>query len=415
MDEHRRSMGRRSFLHGATVAGVGAVALAGSAAAAEAVPASPPSTPAAPPAGGSATPPAGPAPAAQKAAAVGAKKLEEVLRIAREKLYPRCRVCPECDGQACAGEVPGMGGIGSGMSFRNNVLALQKLHLEMRTLHDVSRPVTATTLFGEKLEIPILCTSLAGTTYNMGAKMSEEDFIEASLGGAKLAGTMGLVADGTEDPLETYKIRLAAIRRNRGIAVIKPRAQKDIIERMKLVEDAGALAVAVDVDSAGRAARAAKLGQVIEPKTARQLRELVKATRLPFIVKGVMTVDEARVAVDSGAAAIVVSNHGGRCLDHTPGSAEVLPAIAAAVQGRAVILADGGIRYGADVLKFLALGAQIVMVGRPIIRGAHGGGPEGVALILDKMKKELVEAMTLTGTPSVSKVSRSILSARGHA
>jgi 4-hydroxymandelate oxidase len=395
MNENRRGMGRRSFIHGATLAGVGAAAFAGSAAAAEA----------APPA--QREPPA--APAAQKAAAVGAKKLEEVLKAAREKLYPRCRFCPECDGQACAGEVPGLGGIGSGMSFRNNHLALQKVRLKLRTLHDVARPKTALTLFGEALEVPILCASLGGTTYNMGGKMSEEDFIEASLAGAKLAGTTGLVADGTEDPLETYVIRLAAIRRNRGIAVIKPRAQRDIVERMKLVEEAGALAVAVDVDSAGRAARAAKLGQVIEPKTPRQLRELVKATRLPFIVKGIMTVEEAKVAVECGAAAIVVSNHGGRNLDHTPGTAEVLPAIAAAVKGRAVVLADGGIRYGSDVLKMLALGAQAVLVGRPIVRAAHGGGPEAVALVLDKMKKELVEVMTLTGAPSVQGVSRDIL------
>ena len=192
--------------------------------------------------------------------------------------------------------------------------------------------------------------------------------------------------------------------------MIKPRAQKDVIERIRLVEEAGALAVAVDVDSAGRAARAAKLGQVIEPKTPKQLRELVRATKLPFIVKGVMTPDEAQVAVDAGAAAIVVSNHGGRVLDHTPGSAEVLPAIAAKVRGKVVVLADGGIRYGYDVLKMLALGAQVVLVGRPIVRGAHGGGAEGVTLVLNKMKNELVEAMTLTGAPSVRAVSRSILS-----
>jgi isopentenyl diphosphate isomerase/L-lactate dehydrogenase-like FMN-dependent dehydrogenase len=148
---------------------------------------------------------------------------------------------------------------------------------------------------------------------------------------------------------------------------------------------------------------------VIEPKTPKQLRELVRATRLPFVVKGVMTVDEARVALDCGAAGIVVSNHGGRCLDHTPGSAEVLPAIAEAMKGKLVVLADGGIRNGADVLKMLALGADAVLVGRPIVRGAHGGGPEGVKLILEKMKSELVEAMTLTGTPRVRGVSRSIL------
>ncbi len=397
---------RRGFL-GTAAAGMGAVAIAATAKAAEMAATS--ATSAA--SGTDAPAPAAAAPtAATKAAATGAKKLEDVLKAAREKLYPRCRVCPECDGNACAGEVPGLGGIGSGASFKNNVKALERLHLNLRTFHEVTRPDTAVTLFGQKLELPVLSASLGGTTYNMGGKMSEEDFIDAALGGAKGAGTLGLVADGTEDPLATYQIRLKAIARHGGIAVIKPRAQKDIVERIRLVEEAGALAVAVDVDSAGRAARAAKLGQVIEPKSPKQLRELVRATKLPFIVKGVMTPDEAQVAVDAGAAAIVVSNHGGRVLDHTPGSAEVLPAIADKVRGKVVVLADGGIRYGYDVLKMLALGAQVVLVGRPIVRGAHGGGVEGVTLVLNKMKNELVEAMTLTGAASVRAVSRSILS-----
>lgn len=406
MDENRKGMGRRSFLHGATVASVGAAIASAAPAAAEPAPPAPPA-----PAATTPPVPAPGAPSAGKPVAAGGKKLDDVLRVAREKLYPRCRVCPECDGQACMGEVPGLGGIGSGMSFRNNHLALQKIHVRMRSLHDVSRPDTTTTVFGKKLDLPILGASLGGVTYNMGGKMSEEDFIEALLGGAKAAGTIGLVADGVEDPLETYKVRLAAIAKNGGIAVIKPRAQKEIIERLKLVEDAGATAVMIDIDAAGRAARAAKLGQVIEPKTPAQLRELIKATRLPFCVKGVMTVEEARIAADCGVAAIVVSNHGGRVLDHTPGTAEVLPAIAAALKKsyKVTVLADGGLRNGTDVLKFLALGADATLIGRPLVRGAHGAGAEGVALVLDLFKKQLVESMTLTGVPTVRSVSRSIL------
>ena len=87
----------------------------------------------------------------------------------------------------------------------------------------------------------------------------------------------------------------------------------------------------------------------------------------------------------------------------------MLSAIADSVKGKIVILIDGGIRYGADVLKSLALGADAVLVGRPLIRGAVGGGPEGVALVLKKMHGELVVAMTLTGTADVKKVSRKIL------
>ena len=346
----KKGIDRRSFLLTATAAGVGsAVALATPARAAEPAPSS---------ASGPAAPPAA---AASKAS--GSKKLDEVLEAAREKLYPHCRVCPECNGEACAGEVPGMGGIGSGMSFKNNLTAIQKVRLQLRSLHDGAKPDLSTTVFGQKLEVPFLVTSLAGTTYNMGGKISEEDFIEALFGGASRLGTMSFVADGTEDPLSVYQTRLKAISRyGRGVAVVKPRDQAELLRRVRLVEEAGATAIAVDVDSAGRAARAAKLGETIEPKTAAHLREIARSTRLPFIVKGVMTPDEAVLAVECGAKGIVVSNHGGRCLDHTPGTIEVLPGIADKVKGKVTILADGGVRHGGDVLKFLALGADAVLV-----------------------------------------------------
>ncbi len=136
------------------------------------------------------------------------------------------------------------------------------------------------------------------------------------------------------------------------------------------------------------------------------------ATKLPFIVKGVMTADEAEEAVKAGAAAIVVSNHGGRVLDFTPGAAEVLPDIATRVKGKAIIFADGGVRSGADVLKLLALVADAVLVGRPLIVAAFGGGREGVAMVLNQMKNELLQAMLLTGTADVKKVLASIIHSR---
>ena len=106
----------------------------------------------------------------------------------------------------------------------------------------------------------------------------------------------------------------------------------------------------------------------------------------------------------------MVSNHGGRVLDHTPGTAEVLPGIAATVKGKTKVLVDGGVRTGADVLKMLALGADAVLIGRPLVTGAFGGGAEGVASILNKLKAELISAMLLTGTASVRNVSPDILS-----
>lgn len=339
-----------------------------------------------------------------------AQKYEEVMKVARERMQPKCRVCPECDGRACAGEWPGMGGVGSGRSFINNIEDLAKRRLVMRTLHDVKKPDMSITLFGEKLAFPILAACTGGTTYNMGGKIGEDEFIDAVLGGCAKAGTMGMAADGIGDPLSVYETRLKAIasQGGKGIAIIKPRTQDEIIKRIRLVEASGARAVGIDIDSAGKAARALP-GQTVEPKTLAQLKELVRSTRLPFIIKGVMTTDEAEMAVKAGAAAIVVSNHGGRVLDHTPGTAQVLPKIVERVKGKIIILCDGGIRYGADALKYLAMGADAVLVGRPVVRGAFGGGRDGVSVVLGKMKNELVDAMVLTGTASVKKVKKNIL------
>jgi isopentenyl diphosphate isomerase/L-lactate dehydrogenase-like FMN-dependent dehydrogenase len=150
-------------------------------------------------------------------------------------------------------------------------------------------------------------------------------------------------------------------------------------------------------------------GQPVSPKTFGEIKELIGSTRLPFILKGIMTPEEAELGLAAGAAAIVVSNHGGRVLDHTPGAAEVLPAIAARVKGRLLIFADGGVRSGGDVLKLLALGADAVLVGRPLVIGVMGGGREGVAFLLNKLKSELIQAMLLTGTADVKSVSRAIL------
>ena len=395
-EEGEKGWSRRDFIRGAAVSVAGAVALAGlsqkEAVAAEA--AKPVST----------EPP--------KAKAGPALKLDDVLRVAREKLYPRCRVCPECDGVACAGEVPGMGGLGSGRSFKNNYTSLAKVELHMRTFHSVKKPDTSVTIFGEKLSIPILSAATGGTTYNMGlkGKMTDAEYIDAMLGGCRLAGTCGLAADGIGDPLDVFEIRLKAVTKFKGKAIvtIKPKTQEEIIKRIRLIEQSGAFAFAVDIDSAGRAARAVP-GQTVEPKTVKQLQELARSTKLPFIVKGIMTTEEAEKAIDAGAAGIVVSNHGGRVLDHTPGTADVLFKIASKVKGKTVIFVDGGIRYGTDVLKMLALGADAVLVGRPILRGAVGGGQEGVAMIINKMKTELVDAMVMTGTADVKKVSRDII------
>jgi isopentenyl diphosphate isomerase/L-lactate dehydrogenase-like FMN-dependent dehydrogenase len=347
------------------------------------------------------------------AAPAAGLKMNDVLRLAREKLYPYCRVCPECDGVACAGEVPGFGGIGTASSFKNNYQVLAKLHLRMRTLHDVHNPDLSVEIFGQTISLPMMSAATGGTTYNMGGKIGEEEFVDAIVGGCQQAGTIGWVADGIGDPMSVFERRMSVVKNYPGrvIVTIKPKSQEEIIKRIALIEQAGGIAFGVDLDSAGRAARAVP-GQIVEPKTRKQIEELVKSTRLPFIAKGIMTVEEAQIAVEAGARGIVVSNHGGRVLDHTPGVAEVLPEIAAKLKGKVLILADGAVRHGADVLKLVALGADATLCGRPLVRGAHGGGKDGVALMINYIKSELTDSMVLTAVASARKVSRSILEVR---
>jgi 4-hydroxymandelate oxidase len=335
--------------------------------------------------------------------------IQALRSTAREALKGFCRVCPVCDGRACAGEVPGMGGTGTGSSFKDNLAALRHYRLNLRTLHTVTSVDASLELFGKKLSMPILGAPMAGVIYNMGGGMSEAQFISSVMTGCKDAGSLGMCGDGAEKGMYESGLEAIAACGGLGAAILKPRIFDMIVARIRMAEEAGAWAVGMDVDGAGLVTMALK-GHPVGPKAPEELAELVRTTSLPFIVKGVMTPDEAEIAAKAGAAAIVVSNHGGRVLDHTPGTAEMLPAIAAKVKGKLKIFVDGGVRGGADVLKMLALGADAVLVGRPLITGVFGGGAEGVAFLLNKMKAELVSAMLLTGTASVKDVSPRVLS-----
>lgn len=334
--------------------------------------------------------------------------MKTVREQAREQLKGFCRVCPVCDGRVCAGEVPGMGGVGTGSAFKANLEALAKVQLNMRTIHNVKEPDLTWTLWGKTLSMPILVAPITGSSYNMGGKMTEEEFIAEMVAGAVEAGTLCMTGDGADPRMFDSGLKAGAENKGHSIAIIKPRAQEVVASHLRAAEEVGVLAAGMDIDGAGLVTMAMK-GQPVGPKTLAEMHEVIAATKLPFIVKGVMTADEAEAAIQAGASAIVVSNHGGRVLDFTPGAAEVLPAIVDRVKGKAIVFVDGGVRSGSDVLKLLALGANAVLVGRPVLIAAFGGGREGVALYLNQLKGELLQAMLLTGTADVKNVSASIL------
>lgn len=334
--------------------------------------------------------------------------MKSVRQAAKEKLKGYCRVCPVCDGKACAGEVPGMGGVGTGASFRSNIEALKAFRLNMRTLHGAKNPDTTLELFGHKLAAPILGAPITGNTYNMGGGLSEEEWSKATVQGCLEAGIIACTGDGADPAM--YDSGLAELRKvqGKGIPFIKPRGQEDVVQYLRRAEEAGALAAGMDADGAGLITMALK-GQPVGPKTPEELKEIIAATSLPFIVKGIMTVKEAVIAAEAGAAGIVVSNHGGRVLDHTPGTAEILAEIAAAVPGKLKVFVDGGVRTGADVLKLLALGADAVLIGRPLVIAAYGAGAAGIALAIQTMTNELKQVMTLTGCASLEDINMDVL------
>lgn len=351
--------------------------------------------------------------------------LKDVL-INAKKIMDTCAACDisgagRCNGKGPCGEtVPGMGG--KRKSFVRNIEAFEEMSLKLQTVHTISQPKTEIELLGVKLSSPILTGITGGLTYNMGAAnklafdgetMTEEKYARGIIEGAANSGCLGWAADGIGDPLETFKRRMAVVSefRGRAVAQIKPRTQKEIFERLDIVQDVGAPFFAIDVDSAGRAARALP-GKTVEPKDLKKLKEIVNYAKIPFIAKGIMTPEEALMCAEAGCGSIVVSNHGGRVLSSTPATMHVLPSIVKALRDRGYkmpILVDGGVRDGGDVLKALAYGAQAVLVGRPMLRASLGGGVKGVEMQFARFHTELVSSMVLTGVADVRNVDPSIL------
>lgn len=332
----------------------------------------------------------------------------DVKKAAKENLNGSCRVCRVCNGVACSGEVPGMGGKGTGNAFTENLRALEKHKLNMRVIHDAKNPDTSVELFGKKMDIPVFAAPVSGTTLNMGGKYTEEEYISWVIGGCLDSKVYPMVGDTAVDSFLITNLKVLKEFKGEGIVFIKPWENKNIIEKIRLAEEAGAFAVGVDIDACGLITLAMH-GKPVMPKNVDEIKELVNSTKLPFILKGIMTVDEALLAVEAGVDAIVVSNHGGRVLDETPGVAEVLPEIAKAVKGKVKILADGGVRTGVDILKMIALGADGVLIGRPFVTASFGGAREGVSEYINGLKGELKSAMVLTGCKDINSIDGRVL------
>ena len=329
------------------------------------------------------------------------------------------------------------GGAEDELAVAENVAAWNRLRLRPRVLVDVRAVDCSTTVLGVRTTMPVL-TAPCG--FNALAHPDGECGVARAAAGA---GVIQVVSTAATTRLEDVAASCENPRwfqlycyRDRGVT-------KGLVER---AERAGytALCVTVDVPFLGHREREIRDEFHLPPGVAlRNLDEaaaqqLVAAhgdsglaryvnslwdpsltwgsidwlrsiTRLPVVIKGILTAEDARLAVEHGVAGIVVSNHGGRQLDGAVSGTEALPEVADAVEGRAEILVDGGIRRGTHVLKALALGARAVLIGRPYLWGLAVDGEAGVRDVLEILRREIMLSMALAGCARISDVKGTLL------
>ena len=328
---------------------------------------------------------------------------------ARKYMKGFCRVCPKCDGRGCEGEVPGMGGKGSGRSFKANYDSLREYKLKMRVFSKINKVDTTVNLFDNKIDLPVMAAPIGGVDFNMSEEISEIKYLNSVARGCKEAGTYISAGDGVRKYVLDAGIKVANKYPKSVIPFLKPWAEKTLREKLnRLKKETEVTTIGMDVDTIGLTT-IDLMGKKIKPRPAKELMDIINDYPFNFIMKGIMTVEEAREAVEAGVDAVYISNHGGRVLDHTPGVAKVLPEIAAEIGSEVTILADGGIRTGIDVLKMIALGADAVMIGRPVAISAFSDLENGVENYFNNLKEELENAMLLTGCSNISEINKDII------
>jgi 4-hydroxymandelate oxidase len=303
------------------------------------------------------------------------------------------------------------GGAGDEVTLRENVAAFERRKLRPRMLVDVSEISTATTVLGTEIALPVLIAPLAMQ------RMAHPDGEEATARAAAAAGTiMCLSSAATCAPAE-----LTDGHRWFQVYVWRPRSKTESAIEEAVASGYSALILTVDVPYLGRRERDLRIdfkvpddltvqgnlfGEGFDPTVSWRDLEWLAGYGLPVVVKGLLTAEDAKLACEHGAAAVVVSNHGGRQLDGVSASLDVLEEVVEAVDGRAEVLLDGGVRRGTDVLKALALGARAVLIGRAMLWGLAVAGEEGVSDVLRMFREEIQLGLALLGCASPADVSR---------
>ena len=321
------------------------------------------------------------------------------------------------------------GGANDEWTLRENVAAFRRWVLRPRMLVDVSQVTTTTTVLGTEASMPVF---VGPTAFQRVAHPEGE---VAMARGAAAAGTVMCLSTLATATIEEVAAAAPAAPRwfqlywstdrglvrdmvDRAVAAgysailltadfhVRGRRERELRMEFELPEE---MAVPVFLALAERAGALSphEVGSIVDKAlTWRDLEWLRSTTSLPIVVKGILTAEDAELACEAGVQGLVVSNHGGRQLDGVAASLDALPEVAEAVGERAVVLMDGGIRRGTDVVKALALGARAVLVGRAALYGLAVDGAEGVERVLGLLREEVELALALCGCPSPEEVTR---------
>jgi isopentenyl diphosphate isomerase/L-lactate dehydrogenase-like FMN-dependent dehydrogenase len=347
--------------------------------------------------------------------------MDQLLTLADAERVAETLVSPEAWGYIA-------GGAGDERTVRWNREAFSRYRLRHRVLVDVSQVSTATTALGTHISVPVM---VAPTAFQLVAH--EERELGTARGAAAAGTIMCLSTLATASPAEVAEAAPDAPRWLQ-IYVFKDRAVTDDVVAQAVDAGFSALVLTADLPVIGirdrelrsdwgdrfpegdvpafvaARARAAQGGDALrlldDAVEWGYVDELRERHGLPVVVKGLVTADDALLACEHGAAGVVVSNHGGRQLDGSIAALEALPEVVEAVDGRAEIYLDGGVRRGSDVVTALALGARAVLVGRPVLHGLAYGGAKGVERVLEILRGETENALALLGCTSPAGVTR---------
>ncbi|XP_023916306.1 peroxisomal (S)-2-hydroxyacid oxidase GLO4 isoform X3 [Quercus suber] len=302
------------------------------------------------------------------------------------------------------------GGAEDQYTLKENVEAFHRITFRPRILVDVSRINLSTTVLGYKISAPIMVAPSAMH------KLAHPEGEIATARAAAASNTIMVLSSMSSCTIEEVASSCNAIRffqlyvyKNRDVAAqLVQRAERNGYKAIVLTVDAPMLGRReADIKNKMIVPPLKNIEGLVSTEVDNDIGWLRSITNLPILIKGVLTREDAIKATEVGVAGIVVSNHGARQLDYTPATITVLEEVVHAVGGKVPVFLDGGVRRGTDVFKSLALGAQAVLIGRPVVYGLAAKGEYGVRKVIHMLKDELELTMALSGCPSVKDVTRS--------